>query len=91
MTGPTMIVDGGLADLARAVTSAADHLAIGNDSTADAGAEGHEDNVLEAAASTAFPLGVGHAVRIVIHHHRQADFLFEDFLERDGFPTGDVG
>ena len=65
------------------MTSAADHLAIGDDGTPHAGAERHEDDVLEAATRPAFPLGVSHAVRVIIHHHGQADFLFEDALERD--------
>ena len=50
-----------------------------------------ENHMLEAAAGTAFPLGDGHAVGIVVDDDGQADFLFEDSLERDGLPVRDVG
>ena len=91
VTGTALIVDGCLADFPRAIAGTADHLAVGDDSPADAGAHGNEDDVLKAPAGTAFPLGNGHAVRVVIDHDRQADFFLQDFPERDGDPVLHVG
>ena len=47
--------------------------------------------LMEAAAGAAFPFGVGHAVRVVVNHDGQADFLLEDLFESDRLPAADVG
>ena len=91
MTAPPLPVDGRLADFSGTVSSSADHLAVSNDCAADACAHGDENDVLETPPRAAFPLGEGHAVRIIIDRDGEADFRFEDRLQRDGFPTRNVG
>jgi len=85
------LVDGGVTDLAGAELCAAVELAVDDEAAANSGAEGDGDEVSVAFAGAVVPLGVGHAVGVVVYGDGEFGFLAEAITEGDFDPAGDVG
>jgi hypothetical protein len=69
---PAGLLDLHVAELCADAEATAVEAAVQDDATADAGADGDDDQVRLAATGTELVLGPGRGVRVVLHHHRQA-------------------
>ena len=87
----TLVVDGGLAEFSGDEVCTANHASVDDDAATNSGAEGEGDEVIHAATGAAFPLGISHAVGVVLDGDREVSELVEFALEVDSLPTFDVG